>query len=121
MILWNMSSRAKASSTCTGLTSPDITANSSMSSLVSVRDRLTELPTLSSSKVRFSMTEPGCWSVSAEDVVPGIDIVNISGDCLGLVAYQKGRQSADIVDRDKPVFGGLFGRALEQLVEMVDT
>ena len=55
MILWNMSLRAYSSSRWAGLTSPDIAAKMLISSLVRVRTRLAESPTLISSKVRFSM------------------------------------------------------------------
>ncbi len=46
MILWNIALLAYSSSRCAGFTSPDITANSSMSSGVSVCERLADLAEL---------------------------------------------------------------------------
>jgi hypothetical protein len=45
MILWNIALSAYSSSRCVGFTSPDITANSSMSWRLRVRARLTDSPT----------------------------------------------------------------------------
>src|SRR5271165_316112 len=55
MILWNMSLLANSSSTCAGLTSPDMIANTSMSFWVRVREMLAVSPIFNSSNVRFSM------------------------------------------------------------------
>ena len=55
-IPWNLSVRAYSSSTWAGFTSPDITANSSMSRQLNVRSSAALSPTSISSNVRFSIS-----------------------------------------------------------------
>src|SRR5271169_376713 len=85
MILWNMSLLANSSSTCAGLTSPDMIANSSMSFWVRVREMLALSPAFNSSNVRFSMR-----STSVVKLISSPDIVQALGRDATLIGLAGG-------------------------------
>src|SRR5271169_4567543 len=85
MILWNMSLLANSSSTCAGLTSPDMIANSSMSFWVRVREMLALSPAFNSSNVRFSMR-----STSVAKLISSPDIVQALGRDATLIGLAGG-------------------------------
>ena len=53
-------------------------------------------------------------------MITGIDIGDVSGNRLGVVADQECGVGADIIERHQPVFGSLTDGAFQQFVEMIE-